>query len=92
MEDSLQCVIVFCGWDLVFLLSFTIMSVVHIDERKSDAESFRKIKRTFYALTYMDNINFTGDNSIEVALTYCDTFGISNPCKYDLQKFCMNFQ
>ena len=57
---------------------------------ESDSENLRRIKKVFYALTYMDNISFTADDPKEVEFAYQKSFEIFNAYKFDLQKFYTN--
>ena len=59
-------------------------------EDPSDSEDIRRLKETFYALTYMDNIGYTSSDSKDVELAYENSFKIFNTFKFDLQKFYTN--
>ena len=81
------------GFGLRFSPSVLLSCLWYILMREddSDSELIKEIKRTFYALTYMDNISFTADDPKEIEFAYTASFHIFNSYKFELQKFYTNF-
>ena len=80
------------GFGLRFSPSVLLSCVWYIFMREdpSDSEDIRRLKETFYALTYMDNIGYTSSDSKYAELAYENSFKIFNSFKFDLQKFYTN--
>lgn len=80
------------GFGLRFSPSILLSCLWYIlmRDNPSDSEELRRVKETFYALTYMDNISYTSSDSKDIEFAYLNSFKIFNDYKFDLQKFYTN--